>query len=275
VPGRRRGTIRQNRVHEEVRLVRPTLMVLIAAVSLLGCSQDSDSALSPALSAEAAAPPTTDEAADTVAVTGVGSVEVAPDVARITLGVEVEADDVATAFEDATAQAEAVVAALRDAGVDDERIQTARFEVRPVRGEPGPDREVPEVPDVPDVTGYAVTNVVRVTLADIGSVGDVLAAAVDAAGDAARVEGIEFGVEDATAAQERAREAAWEDARRRARQYAELAGRELGELRSVDETVGSGPRPLVTEDVPAAAAPPVFAGTDTVDVTVRAVWRLT
>lgn len=259
------------------RPMLPRLMVLVAAVGLAGCSQGSDSAPSSGASGDVvAAAPTSagpadtgaDTGVDTVAVTGVGSVEVAPDVARVTLGVEVEADDVASAFDDATARAEAVVAALRDAGVDDDRIRTTRFDVRPVRGEPGPDREVP------DVTGYAVTNVVRVTLADTGSVGDVLAAAVDAAGDAARVDGIDFGVEDAAAAQEQAREAAWEDARARARQYAELAGRDLGELRSVEETVGSGPRPLAAEDA-AVAAPPVFAGTETVDVTVRAVWRLT
>lgn len=126
----------------------------------------------------------------------------------------------------------------------------------------------------PQITGYAVTNMVEVTVRDLDQMGELIAAAVEAGGDAARVQRLDLLVEDDAAQLEEARRAAFADARERAEQYADQAGRSLGELISVSEVVGPGPVPAAsaTEAAADTAAPPIEPGQQQVGVRIQATW---
>ncbi len=206
-----------------------------------------------------------------VTVTGVGRVQGRPDTLRATVGVEAERDSVSEALEAANAATEAVLAALRDAGVADRDLQTVQFSVNP--------RYVDTTTGIPEISGYVVGNLVEATVREIGRAGDVLQAAVTAGGDAARVQGITFALEDNAALVDAARESAFADARRKAEQYAALAGRELGPLVGLSEVVADPPQPdefraAAEGGADVAASVPLQPGRQEVGVTVTAVWSL-
>lgn len=246
------------------------MLVLIgSAVLLAACSDDGGAdSTDAAASDEAASAMTADDVAggEGVTVLGDGQVSVRPDTAVVVVGVEVQRPDVQSAFADANAAAEAVLEALRAEGLGDEDLRTEDLSVREQRDRP------PE--GTPSVIGYVVTNSVRAVVDDVDSVGRVIGAAVEAGGDAARVHRIQFVVEDDDAALEEARQRAFADAERRAQHYAELAGRDLGELTSLSEVISPGdPRP-VPEATDQVSAAPVEAGRQDVHVQIRATWAL-
>lgn len=240
--------------------LRRAAVVMAAIVALTACGGDS----SPH------APPTAARAeqavdAEGVTVIGEGRVSATPDTARIAVGVEVRRPAAQEAFEEANAAAAAVLDALRDRGVDDDDLRTRDISLREERkrtrgGEPQP-------------VGYVATNSVEVTVRDLDRTGDLIGAAVGAGGDAARVDRLEFIVDDDRAALEQARQRAFADAERRAQQYAQLAGRDLGALASLTESGGAdGPRPV--PEAADAAAPPVAPGQQEIVVRVQARWEL-
>jgi uncharacterized protein YggE len=99
----------------------------------------------------------------------------------------------------------------------------------------------------PRLLGYRAEHGLEVVLRDLASAGRVLGDAVAAGGEAVRLHGVSFVVEDDADLRARAREAAWTDALRAGEQLAALAGGALGAVRSIDETVardGGGPRPM-------------------------------
>jgi uncharacterized protein len=205
-----------------------------------------------------------------VTVSGVGRVLEAPDTLRATVGVQVTRTDVDTAFDDAATAADRVLAAVREAGVAEEDIQTGEFAVNPEYDyrEEGP----------PAITGYMVRNLVQVIIRDVDAAGELLAGVVDAAGDDARVEGLRFSLEDNVDQLRAARAAAFDDARRKAEHYAELAGAELGALVSVMEVGADRPEPFAMEDDAAAdtarAEAPIMPGQQEVGVVLQATWAL-
>ena len=69
----------------------------------------------------------------TVSVSGHGQVNVPPDTASVSIGIDVIQPTLAEAQEQATAQATAVIEALKAAGIADEDIQTAYFSVNILR----------------------------------------------------------------------------------------------------------------------------------------------
>lgn len=253
-----------------------TALLMAPIMVMVGCSVEgdtSDAMADPAVSEVGVlqqSDPSEDGPTTGVTVIGVGDVSVTPDTARISVGVEVERPDVLSAFEAANDAADDVLAALGESGVAEEDLQTSELSIREQRDRP------PEGPTdgVPEVSGYVVTNLVEVTARDVGNIGTLIGAAVDAGGDAVRIQGIDFFVEDAAAARENARASAFADAEQRAMQYADLAARSLGELVSLSEVVGSsGPGPVL-EAADAAAGAPVEPGQQEITVQLQATWSL-
>lgn len=260
-------------------------MVLLAALALVvtGCrtgADDTTDADAPesqagvAVDSRAAAAPLRDDApAAGITVEGSGRISGQPDTLTATVGVEVERPTVQEALDAGNAGAQQVIDAVIGAGVAEEDIQTARFEVHP-RYDQGPGQEAPVI------RGYLVTNLLEVRIRDVDAAGEVLAAATEAGGGDARVQGIRFSLEDNEALVAQARERAFADARGRAEDYAQLAGRELGALVSVDETFTPAPpsEEFAGEAVLDRAAPaarvPVQPGEQEVEVRVTTVWSL-
>jgi uncharacterized protein YggE len=200
-----------------------------------------------------------------IAVAGVGTATGTPDVLRLSVAAEVSADTVDAALTSADEAARAVLDALADAGVADEDVQTVDVSVYPRYDGEGQ-----------QVTGYTARHGLQVTLRDVSGAGAVIGAVVEAGGDAARVEGIGYALEDDAAVQERAREAAFADARRKAEQYAALVGRELGDVVSVRENVTpSVPTPYAAADEAGAGrAVELAPGSTSVTVTAEVHWSL-
>lgn len=252
----------------------PTLVVLIAAVAVAGVAAAAAFTLGSAAGSPAAAaagPPAAGEPAAQPSTTGVlvdglGRVAGTPDVLRVELGVEVKRPDVSSALFEASSTLGKVRAAVSKAGVADKDVQTTGLNVYPAYDNKG------------RIDGYQVSEQVRVVLRDLGRAGRTIGAAVQAGGDAARLQGVSFSLEDNARLLAQARDAAFADARTKAERYAHLAGRKLGVVQLVTETV-SDPRPVAFATLAKAAdaasqAVPIDAGTSQVSVSVQVRWSL-
>lgn len=210
----------------------------------------------------------TSAAQEGVIVSGLGKVSGTPDVLRVQLGVEVRRADVSAALRDANEIQQKVRAAVRRDGVDLKDMQTADVSLYPSFSNKG----------VPN--GYNVSQSLTLKLRDLGRAGKTIGDAVIAGGNAARVQGVSFALEDNAALLEKARDAAYGEARKKAERYAELAGRSLGPVELVSEQVPTGDQPMnyardaVAAAPMASAAVPLDAGQSQVSVSVTVRWSL-
>lgn len=180
-----------------------------------------------------------------ISVMGHGEARGAPDIARITIGVEVRAPRAAEATEQANRQVSAVTAAIRENGVAAADIQTQNFSINFEQqhepyprgpGEQGAGAGAPEVPR----GFYRVSNALLVTVRDTSKLGAILGAATGAGAN--NIWGIAFEIEDPSKLEGEARGEAVAEARARAEQLARLAGVKLGKVISVSE-LGRGAVP--------------------------------
>ncbi|MEZ4503976.1 MAG: SIMPL domain-containing protein [Dehalococcoidia bacterium] len=187
-----------------------------------------------------------------IAVTGSGSVTVVPDIGLLNLGVEITRPTVAEARGAAADAMEAMRESLSSNGVEDKDIQTQYFNIYPQYQYS--DNEAPRI------TGFTVSNQVQVKVREIDNVSTVLDEAIDAGGDAVRVNNISFTVDEPEQYLGEARDKAFADAKERAEQLASLAGVDLGRVRTINESYGSAP---VQFDRVELAAPASGGGTST------------
>ena len=199
-----------------------------------------------------------------VQVDGVGTATGTPDVLRVTVGVESTAETVGEALRTADAAARRVLDRLRDEDVPERDVQTSNVALHPAYAD-----------EERGITGYTARHDLRITLRDVQTAGETIGAVVDAGRNAARVEGLSYGIEDDAALQQEAREQAFAAARQKAEQYAALAGRELGDVVEIREQLApSGPMPYAAEDAGGAAGMALAPGTATVTVTAQVRWSL-
>lgn len=205
-----------------------------------------------------------------ITVSGAGQASGAPDVVRVTVGVRVVRETVDEALDAANAATEQVLAALDDAGIAAEDRQTRDFSINPEYGGDSANGG-------PQIVGYAVSNLVEAKIRQVDRAGAILTAVADAGGDATRIQGVSFALEDDGEQVAAAREAAFADARARAEQYAELAGVSLGGLIGITDVTVSTPRPAETLGAEAARADspvPIEPGAQQVTVSVTVRWAL-
>lgn len=226
---------------------------LVATGLVAGCGDDSDG----------------DDIPRDVTVVGTGEVKGAPDVLRADVGVSVTAKDVSAALSQASEKANAVIDAVVEAGVAREDVQTRDMSIRPEQNYPPGGGE-------PTITGYQATNSVRINVRDLTKASAVLDKAVQAGGNAARLSGVRFDLENDTELLKSARERAFNDAKSRAEQYAKLSGSKLGKVLRIDETNGrvAPPAPRPAPMRAEAMAPPLEPGQETVTFEVDVIWEL-
>ncbi|MER6577191.1 SIMPL domain-containing protein, partial [Nonomuraea sp. NPDC001023] len=188
-----------------------------------------------------------------ISVVGEGSVQAAPDVLRLTAGVEVRRASASEAFTAVRAAAARLADALAGAGV-------AAHDVRTVELSLGPEYEV-----YPKVSAYRAAQGVEVVVRDL-SRADAVIDTVAGVGEEARLNGVAFELSDPASVLGEARTRAFRDAAAKAAHYAELAGRPLGPVVSISEDVRGGPQPLVTMAAAADSASSVSPGRQTLTV---------
>jgi uncharacterized protein YggE len=165
--------------------------------------------------------------ANGISVNGTGRATGTPDIVFLQLGVNLERTNVVEAREAAASAMQAVIDSLKRNGVPDKDIQTSRFTIQPQYDRPGP---------VAVLRGYLVTNVVSVKLTRVDTASKAIDDAAVAGGNAVVVQSIRFAIDDPTALESRAREAALKEARARAEELASLTGVSLGGPLSVVES---------------------------------------
>jgi uncharacterized protein YggE len=161
-----------------------------------------------------------------ITVVGSGQTSAPADVLRMSLAVGYQADDVATAVAEVAERTDAVMAALRAEGVDTSAIRTTEVEVSQHYREPGR----PQM--------YGAAHLLTVTSRDLLGFGRLLNVAVEAAGNSLDLHAIRFDVGDKAALLTKARALAFRQAREKAEELAELAGRNLGAVTGLSETYG-------------------------------------
>lgn len=171
-----------------------------------------------------------------ISVVGEGRLTLVPDVAAVTLGVEVTASGVDQAYQDSSRAMEALMAALKGAGVADKDIKTTQYNLTPVR-------RVNAGEEV--ITGYRVNNQVSAKIRPVAQTGATLSKVVAAAGNATKVQSIQFTIDDPAKQQSQLRDLAMADARARAEQLASLGKLKLGAPTFIQEGGGTpSPRSL-------------------------------
>ncbi len=161
-------------------------------------------------------------------VDGSGSVVAAPDVAVLSFAIETRAETVTPARSAAAAAMDAVLKSIRANGVADRDIKTTSFSIQPIvvyreRTYPAGGRD-----QEPVIVGYRVSNGATAKIRRIDTAGTVIDAAAQAGGDAIRINGIAFTIDDPKPLERQARDLALRDAIAKARQIAEVTGVTLG-----------------------------------------------
>ncbi len=204
-----------------------------------------------------------------VTVTTRGEVTLAPDRAKVQLGVETRAKTAAVAAQENARKQGAVLSAIRALGVSASQITTVGYSVSPVQ-------RYDEKLNTTVVDGYEVHNIVAVETDRVEQVGAIVDAALGAGAN--RVVGIDFLLRDPAAAEDRALEQAVQRARRQADVAARAAGGSVSGL--LELRVNPEGRPegnfmvaMARMAAPDAAPTPVSAGTLTVSVTIATRWR--
>lgn len=175
-------------------------------------------------------------------VTGEGTISLEPDLAIVNIGVETEAKTVARARQIAATAMAAIVDSVKSYGLKDMDIQTRSFDIYPVY-------EYPEVVESGRTTykqllvGYRVNNSASIKVRQLDQVGNIIDDLATAGGDATRINGINFGVEDTKPFMVELREDAVKDVIEKATQFASLTGVSVGQLIFISEIGASAPAP--------------------------------
>ena len=163
-------------------------------------------------------------------VTGESTITLEPDLAFVNIGVETEARTVTEARNLAANAMDAIVAAVKARGLTDTDIQTRSFNIFPRYEYSERAREL---------VGYAVSNTATIKVRTIDDVGPIIDDVANAGGDATRINGISFTVDDTKPFMAQLREDAVRDALVKADQFASLTGVSVGRLVFIAE-IGSG-----------------------------------
>ena len=241
----------------------PTRLIVLAAAGLVvaglaGC--DATSTSGPSII------PTADAATRQVTVVGSGEVQGTPDTLNANVSIEFTAPDVTAAMNQTSDRQEAVINALVNSGIDRRDISTTNVSLQPQYG--GGDN--------PAITGYRASNSIAVKIRKLDAASQALAIIVSTGGDATRINSVSYAIDDDSQLVKDARTRAFDDAKDRAEQYAQLSGLTLGKIISISESAGTTPVPPPTP-MPRAAmeAVPLEPGQQSVGFSVTVIWELT
>ena len=221
--------------------------------------------LSAALVLPVALPALAEEAPTrTISVTGTGTVEAAPDMATLMIGVTTQGKTAAEALTANTAATDAVIARLTASGIEARDMQTSNLSINP--NWTGYDSSTPTI------SGYVASNMLTVRVRKLDTTGAVLDAAV--ADGANTLNGMTFGLADPEPSYNEARKEAVADARAKAELLAMAAGVKLGPVLSIsDAGAMTDPAPMYRDAV-AASPVPVVGGELGLVANVSVTWEI-
>jgi uncharacterized protein len=226
----------------------------LAAVGFSACDASSGPVLTP-----------DGEAQHVVTVIGSGEVRGTPDTLNVNASIEFIAPDVADAMNQTSDRQQAVINALVDAGVERKDISTSQVSLQPqFTGGDNPQA----------IVGYRASNSIDVKIRQLDAASQALALIVSTGGDATRINSVNYSIEDDSQLVKDARTRAFNDAKDRAEQYAQLSGMNLGKVVSISEPAGQSPPVPLPRGAEMAAAVPLEPGQQTVGFSVTVIWEL-
>src|SRR5581483_11156716 len=175
------------------------------------------------------------------------------------------APDATTAMNQTSQRTQAVIDALvNTAKIGRQDISTTNVSLQPQYG-----------PDSSTISGYRATNSLSVKIRKLDTASQTLGLITSTGGNAVRFNSINYSIDDDSKLVSDARARAFDDAKARAEQYAQLSGLDLGKVISISENGAGGPTPTPMPRSMAAEPVPVEPGQQTVGFTVTVVWELT
>jgi uncharacterized protein YggE len=243
---------------------------LLAATVLAGCATAPMAMAQPAMGPQSGMPPmSTIQPETTITLTGKGTVDHAPDIAMISLGVQVEAKTAAEAMAQQTEKMNGVFAAVKAAGIADRDMQTGQLSLNPVYEYPNNAR--------PRLTGYQASNQLSIKVRKLDTLGKTLDAVVKGGGNT--INGVSFSIDKPDQFQNDARIEAIKDAAAKAELYAKAVGYKVKRIVTISEQ-DYYPQPVpmmmqMRQQDMAAAPTPIAAGEVSLTQTVNVVFELT
>ncbi|MEJ0053656.1 MAG: SIMPL domain-containing protein [bacterium] len=214
-------------------------------------------------------------ATDTITVSGQGTANAVPDVAKITYTVTETAKSVGDAQTAATKKSNDALAALKDSGIEDKDVKTLAYSVSPQYTYPTCPPGVFCPNNTATITGYDVSQTIQVTVRDTAKAGDVLQE-LGTLG-VQNISGPNFTVDEDGSVKAAARAEAIADAKEKAQALAKELGVRLGRVVNFYEETGGQPYPMYSQSafggkaMDMAAAPSLPTGenetTSTVSIT--------
>ncbi len=198
-----------------------------------------------------------------VTVVGSGHVQGVPDTLTADVSIEFVAPDVTAAMNQTNDRQQAVITAVAGAGIDRKDISTTDVTLQPQYDPTGA-----------TITGYRAANSIRIKIHPADSASRVLAVVVGTGGPATRINSVSYSIADDSQLVKDARSRAFQDAKDRAAQYAELSGLGLGKIISISEASGGASTPMPAPRAGMQASVPLEPGQQTVSFSVTAVWEL-
>ncbi|MEM6625633.1 MAG: SIMPL domain-containing protein [Pseudomonadota bacterium] len=231
---------------------------IAGAIAALAMGAACATAPSPAI-AQTANAETSIQRETTLSLTGNGSVERAPDIAMISVGVTVEGRTATDAMEEQASRMTGVFEALAEADIAEKDMQTSNLSLNP-RYDYSSKRNSD---GGPLLIGYTASNQLTVIVRDLENLGDAMDAVVRAGGN--QINSVSFGLDDPTAAIAEARASAMKDALAKAELYAEAAGYQVERIVTISEDGGWNPGPMPVamarmSDMESAPSTPISAG---------------
>jgi hypothetical protein len=247
-------------------------VILLTAVYLVGTTRSPDALASPtrAVNTSATQPSSIAGVGGTgITVASTAGVAGTPDTLRLDLSVVASGPSVKAALAKANGSADAVQKSLLGNGVAKKDLQTSGLNITPTYTYPRGGS--------PRLTGYTVSESLSARLRELSRAGDAIGKAVEAGGNAVRVNGISLDLEDTGLLVSKSRDKAFADAKAKAEQYAKAAGRSLGDVESIAENVAN-PSPIrfsMEQDAAKlSSSVPIQPGSQEVSVTVTVVFAM-
>jgi uncharacterized protein YggE len=210
------------------------------------------------------------ESQRTISVQGSGMAYGTPDIASASAGIESRGATPDEALAANTKTMNTIMAAIKRHGIADRDIETSSFSVNPVYAQ----QPNPRANGSLNIEGYQVTNQVNVRVRDMGKLGGLLSALVEAGAN--RLHGVTFAIADPAKLQDEARKAAIADAKKRADLFAAAAGVKVKRVLSIAEAGGyAPPQPMAMRAMKAGGeAVPVAGGEQSVSANVSVVYEI-
>lgn len=202
---------------------------------------------------------------DPLIVSGDGKVYVAPDIAKISVGVEEAGTSLALVEKSVNTKTQTLTDAIKKLGVDEKDIKTTYYSLYPQYDySNSPNR----------ITGYRISTTYEITVRDVDKINEIISSATSSGAN--MTGSVSFDLSDELKKEKlsEAREQAVSEAREKAEGLSKAAGISLGKIINISENQTGSPivRPMYATDTvsleKAGGGAAIESGQTTVEVTV-------